>query len=1237
MNTRLQPYLLVALCWAFCLTSFSVFAQSEGVFEGNLRLTTQKEVDAFDCTSVESLTIDVDGTNSDPITNLKALCSLKSIANNLTISAIGTPQLFSLEGLHGLTSIGGNFNLEAADISSMKGLENLKTIGGQLSVYQTPLISFQGLGSLTTIEGAFVLNDIASGDEPISFRGLSVLESVGGIIFTDKDVLAEDFTGLESLKIIRGNLSIGGTEVDGVSSLKGLEGVEEITGDIQFSYERFTSFEGLNNLQRLGGGIILEDNAIESFDGLEKLEVIEGQIIALNNRINNVKGLRSLQTAGGINISDEPLSSLDGLEQLRQVNGSLGFNSTRITSVIPLQGIEHIAGNLSLVGNSDLTECCIIPLLLERVKGEVIIENNAPACNSLEAIAKNCDEPVAGVDCSQEEVVLTTQAEVDAFNCISVGSLVIRSLSNSDDIISNLDSLRSLVTIQNDLLIGNSKLSNLEGLNNVETIGGDFTISGEGSLQGLDQLKSIGGYFLVDNADLDNFVGLESLESIGGDLAFYDYAVDNFEGLSNLKTIGGSIGIFDGDDISFVGLSALKSVGGFEISDVSINNFIGLSSLKKINGSINAGNTEDNIASFEGLENVKEITGNINLAFGNIESWQGLRNLRRIGGNVTIEEQRFETFEGLEKLKEIGGRLYLLRNGVESLQAFKSLQSVGGILIEAEPLTSLDGLEQLRRVNGDFVLFATQVNDITAIQNVESIAGNLRFTSNNQLSECCIIPSLLERVEGEVVLNSNAPACNSLEAIAENCDEPVAGVDCSQEEVVLTTQAQVDAFNCTQVGSLTLRSRIGSEDPINNLLSLSVLNEIKNNLVISIVSNQEQELESLGLTNLSRIGGDLIVESNDQVPGFRGLQQLSTIGGSLILESNTEASNFQGLEQLTTIGGSLILERTNTDNFQGLSRLKTIGGQFFIRASNDELSFNGLTSLTTIDGGISILSSTSTDFAGLVALQKIGRLYVEESFIASFEGLENVTEISGDITVQDAVVDNWTGLENLRRVGGDIAFRNSGTADFIGLESLEEIGGNLDLDGGSLTNFEGLTSLRSVKSIILFAVGRLSSLNGIQELKIDGGFSIYDTPIEDITALQNIDIITGDLSITDNSMLSTCCVIPAIADRVQGSIILERNAPECNSLEAIEENCAEEAPDENARTAQALKAYPNPSANFVQVQVDQPTVVQLFSTAGNLVKEQRVEQEGTIDLTTVKAGVYLLKTPGGRVQRIIKK
>ena len=182
-------------------------------------------------------------------------------------------------------------------------------------------------------------------------------------------------------------------------------------------------------------------------------------------------------------------------------------------------------------------------------------------------------------------------------------------------------------------------------------------------------------------------------------------------------------------------------------------------------------------------------------------------------------------------------------------------------------------------------------------------------------------------------------------------------------------------------------------------------------------------------------------------------------------------------------------------------------------------------------------------------------IYIEESGVTSFEGLENVTEITGDITLQDGGVSSWKGLGNLRRIGGNLSAFNSNTSSFVNLENLAEIGGKLNLDGGSLTNFEGLRGLRSVKSITLFAVGSLISLDGIQDLKINGGFFIYDTPIEDISALKNVKEITGDLTLDDNSRLSTCCVIPAIADRVQGSIIIENNEPGCNSLEEITNRC----------------------------------------------------------------------------------
>ena len=266
------------------------------------------------------------------------------------------------------------------------------------------------------------------------------------------------------------------------------------------------------------------------------------------------------------------------------------------------------------------------------------------------------------------------------------------------------------------------------------------------------------------------------METIGGDLTILYYTLEDFKGLSSLKAIEGEIIIrFGLSLINFEGLSALESVGGFVIEENSAENFVGLNSLKRINGSILSQGTDGGIGSFVGLENVEEITGSIALAFNsNFAGWKGLQNLQRVGGDINMEQYSFENFEGLEKLEEIGGELYLYRNGVKSLQGLESLGSVGKIFIESEPLISLDGLEPLRRVNGDFSLIATQVTDITAIQDIESIAEDLRFEFNGQLSECCIIPSLLERVEGEIILRDNGEGCSSLEAIEENCEEETA-------------------------------------------------------------------------------------------------------------------------------------------------------------------------------------------------------------------------------------------------------------------------------------------------------------------------------------------------------------------------------------------------------------------------------------------------------------------------------
>ena len=130
----------------------------------------------------------------------------------------------------------------------------------------------------------------------------------------------------------------------------------------------------------------------------------------------------------------------------------------------------------------------------------IVLENNAESCSSLEAIAENCDEPVAKIDCSQEEIVLTTQAEVDAFDCTTVKSLTINALAN-DDPITSLEGLRSLTAIEGNLRIEaeSSQLTSLEGLNNLRTVGNNINYFGNlPNLVGLNGLKTIGGSLTVE-------------------------------------------------------------------------------------------------------------------------------------------------------------------------------------------------------------------------------------------------------------------------------------------------------------------------------------------------------------------------------------------------------------------------------------------------------------------------------------------------------------------------------------------------------------------------------------------------------------------------------------------------------------------------------------------------------------------------------------------------------------------
>jgi hypothetical protein len=206
------------------------------VFEGDLVLTTQTQVDTFAYTAVtgELLVMD-DG--SDPITNLDGLSSLIMVgrflfvANNpaltdvdglsnvtqggpaLGIGVFGNDSLTNVDGLIGLTFVGEDLNVfDNASLTNVDGLSNITSVGRILRVSDNALLTdVDGLRNITSVGmqvPGFGFMQITNNDSLTDVDGLSNLTSVGAnLICSGNDVLT-DVDGLSSLTLVEGNLII---------------------------------------------------------------------------------------------------------------------------------------------------------------------------------------------------------------------------------------------------------------------------------------------------------------------------------------------------------------------------------------------------------------------------------------------------------------------------------------------------------------------------------------------------------------------------------------------------------------------------------------------------------------------------------------------------------------------------------------------------------------------------------------------------------------------------------------------------------------------------------------------------------------------------------------------------------------------------------------------------------------------------------------------------------------------
>lgn len=306
--------------------SFPIFSQS--CLPNGITFSNQQSIDNFPVNYPGCTTIEGNVFMHGAINNLDGLSQITNIQGRLTIA--DNPNLVSLGGLHNLTHIGSDLQLQGNGTVDFSGLENLTSIGGNLIIYtHLHLINLSGLDNLTSIGKSI---DIELNTQLTSLSGL---ENIGNF--------GQNLTLLDNNKL---------------SDLSALSQITSIFGYIKIGRNpKLNNFAGLDNLTSVDGYLsIFENNLLSNLSALDHLTNINGYLF------------------------------LDGNLLLNDITGLENINPASIQS----NNINR--QDLEIHNNPTLSECAIdnICTLLADPNKTKNIHDNQTNCNSLQEVGQIC-------------------------------------------------------------------------------------------------------------------------------------------------------------------------------------------------------------------------------------------------------------------------------------------------------------------------------------------------------------------------------------------------------------------------------------------------------------------------------------------------------------------------------------------------------------------------------------------------------------------------------------------------------------------------------------------------------------------------------------------------------------------------------------------------------------------------------------------------------------------------------
>lgn len=450
-----------------CLTLLIGFQANAQVYDGDIVLNTQAEVDSFaincNCTTIAG-DLDISGTQ---ITNLNGLSALEYIERSLTI--FSNELLNNLDGLNNLTSIGqGLAIIENENLENLDSFDSLTSVGDYLSIL--------GNSSLSQIDA---LENVGPVSDYIDISQNDMLLNVDGII--------NAAVSLNSYLTVSNNDML--THIDSLYNLQYLEGTLRITGN-----ENLENINGLGNLQTLDGTLYIRNNpSLISIDSLINLSYI-GENLWIDQ--------------------NPALEDLGGLSNVTEIRGYLRIRSNDLLSGLePLANVDTVYSRVEIIDNANLSQCCGIKCWPYTVtQSSITVQNNNTDCNSMLEIWDVCTAEVCdGLSSSVDLKVFLEGPYLESLNAmhtdlndlnldIAVGQPYHEPPYNykGGKFVSQV--IATMVDwVLVEARIGEPQLSGTPGTTTIETKAG--IVLANGSIVGSDGISPLQFFYLEENTD----------------------------------------------------------------------------------------------------------------------------------------------------------------------------------------------------------------------------------------------------------------------------------------------------------------------------------------------------------------------------------------------------------------------------------------------------------------------------------------------------------------------------------------------------------------------------------------------------------------------------------------------------------------------------------------------------------------------------------------------------------------